>query len=110
MAPLFEGHMATFRLTYHLSILSRLMHEACPPGNAVLRHAISFAALAQRELLASSVTATSHCIALWRAMVLGPLDYTPKAKQALIAMPFEGGSITLRPLAAIGSAARSGGN
>ena len=57
------------------------------------KYAVSFSAAAQRELLASSVQATNQVVALWRSMVLGPLDYTPKTKAALVSMPFIGHSL-----------------
>jgi len=90
LAPLYEAHLSSYRLAYHMSIMCGLLHQFVPQDNVVARTATSFLAAALKELLASSLQATSHVVALWRSMVLGPLDYTPRTTSALIEMPFLG--------------------
>ena len=90
LAPQYEAHLSAYRLAYHMSIMCGLLYKFVPQDNVVSCMATSFLAAALKEQLASSLQATSHTVALWRSMVLGPLDYTSRAKSALIAMPYQG--------------------
>ena len=90
LAPQYEAHLSAYRLAYHMSVMCGLLHKFVPIDNVVARTATSFVAAALKELLASSLQATSHTVALWRSMVLGPLDYTSRTKSALTSMPYLG--------------------
>jgi hypothetical protein len=77
LGPLYEAHMATFRLAHHQSILTQALHQSLgPDASALTKASITFLAQSEKELMATSASAASHCIALQRTMHLGVTTYT----------------------------------